>query len=664
MPDILIVDDDLEWANVLSEHCEVRGYAAEIALTYESALEKLTSMTFYAVIVDLRLTRSDRSDTSGLTLVRTMTDSKLDMPNWIVLTGYPTVEHSREAFKDLRVWDFLTKSNLDFNMLFETIQRAVEDAIHRVHPQVRRLQTVWEMIVARFGVSHSDDLNEHVWELCRFFCQALEIPTSISHDSLLVRNQIYSFAIDTSELFAEMPALQQMPLMFLARREVLSSDSDDLLYCMHTHIPRATNFAVLVLFSPGERLPVDRARIDRYMRQIYARDVVILSYVDLVRLLTTRNVRQAFRQLVLSQIDLSAVSPFVVTGPTPDTMFFGRERELRQISEQAAAVSWITIGGRRIGKSSFLGRLHRSSLPSAGFYTIYHDCSTTPSKDSFNNAVIRDWRPAPPPYAPRTMGELLQLQPIQRPLVLLLDEVDKLVPTDQAAGWSLFNALRALINSGYAQIVLCGERMLRDALRDPASPLFNLGNEMLLGPLDYRAVEELVIRPMKQLEVELVDGKAIVDQIWTSTSGHPNIVQRLCRRLMERLNEQATRRIDLHDVKAIVEDPAFQRDDFLSTYWEAATSLEKIVSLLMADNEDVHTLRAVRQALAERCNLQPKAREVDDALQCLVDLRSILKRTSTGYEFAVEAFPRVVAGTLTLDDMLEILIEEYQEQGE
>jgi hypothetical protein len=205
---------------------------------------------------------------------------------------------------------------------------------------------------------------------------------------------------------------------------------------------------------------------------------------------------------------------------------------------------------------------------------------------------------------------------------------------------------------------------LRNALRDPKSPLFNFANEILLGPLDYRAVEELVTRPMKQLEIELVNEKALVDRIWAFTSGHPNVVQRLCRRLIERLNEQGTRRITLDDVDAVIEAPGFQRDDFLSTYWQAATPLERIISLLIADDESVRTLHTVRQALAEHCNLRPKAREVDDVLQRLVDLRSILRRTPTGYEFAVEAFPRVVAGTMTLSDMLEIMTEEYQEQGE
>lgn len=227
----------------------------------------------------------------------------------------------------------------------------------------------------------------------------------------------------------------------------------------------------------------------------------------------------------------------------------------------------------------------------------------------------------------------------------------------------MFNALRAPANAGRAQVVLTGERTLRDALRDPTSPLFNFANEILLGPLDFRAVEELVTRPMKQLEIELIDEAAMVRGIYDFTSGHPNVVQRLCRRLIERLNEQRTRRLTSDDVNAVIEDPGFQRDDFLSTYWEAATALEKIVSLLMADDEELRTLRGLRGALAERCGLHPRAREVDEALQRLVDLRSILQRTPTGYEFAVQALPHVVAGTMTLDDMLEILTEEHQEGG-
>jgi hypothetical protein len=310
-----------------------------------------------------------------------------------------------------------------------------------------------------------------------------------------------------------------------------------------------------------------------------------------------------------------------------------------------------------MGKTSILTRLHSVSLPATGVRTLQHDCSNTLTPEDFLAATISDWQPEPPPDGLPTFTDLLKSTPTDKPIVLLLDEADDLILADRSKGWPLFKSLRALANAGRCQVVLTGERTLQEALRDSYGPLFNFTNEMLIGRLSFRAVEELVTRPMKQLEIEFEDNKGIVDRIWAFTSGHPNIVQRLCHRLIERLNERGTRRILLDDVDAVIKDPGFQRDDFLSTYWERATPLEKIVSLLMADDEGIRTFRAVRQSLAGRCDIHPTGRQIDDALQRLVDLRSILKRTPQGYDFAVKAFPMVVAGTITLEDILKILTD-------
>jgi hypothetical protein len=214
-----------------------------------------------------------------------------------------------------------------------------------------------------------------------------------------------------------------------------------------------------------------------------------------------------------------------------------------------------------------------------------------------------------------------------------------------------------------ARFVLSGEQLLREGLKDPKSPLFNFVNEILVGRLDSRAAEELITRPMKQLEIELVNENQLVTLIFDFTSGHPNIIQRLCNRLVLLLNERKNRRITIDDVRSVIEDPAFQRDDFLSTFWESASNLERIITLLIAEDESRSTLAAVRAALVERCQLSIRAKEIDEALQRLVDLRTILKLTPGGYHFAIEAFPRVLKGTLTMQDMLDILVETYQEEG-
>lgn len=394
----------------------------------------------------------------------------------------------------------------------------------------------------------------------------------------------------------------------------------------------------------------------------YAYDVVVLKPADLRSLAVSAEPERILRRLILSQVNLIPVSPFKTEGPVSLARFFGREWELRQVRENIDTKSFVVIGGRRIGKTSLLYRLRTSDLPRDNFYTLYLDCSIFSGVAELKAAPAHDWVPRSPDPGLRTFGDVLAARPTDSRIVLFLDEADKLVPMDRANGWPFFNELRAMVNGGRVRVVMAGERILRKALRDPEGPLFNFADEIRLGPLDFGAVRELVTQPMHQLEIEVVKPQEVLGLIWALTSGHPNVVQRLCERLIKKLNRESRRQIGLEDVNAVAEDPEFLREDFLDTYWERATPLEKIVSLLMADDPELRTRKAIRQALEKRCHLQPTAAEVEETLQNLIELRSILKRTPAGYEINVPAFPRVIARTITLEDMLEDFVEAYQEQ--
>ncbi|MBN1487594.1 MAG: GAF domain-containing protein [Anaerolineae bacterium] len=471
----------------------------------------------------------------------------------------------------------------------------------------------------------------------------------------------YACVLDVQRIFGQQKQLDNIPILFQRQGNLNEDNLDRLVRFAQRGLKRPYSVVVVILWYFG----TSEKQINemRERARAHAVDVVIIDLKQVLQILASPHAPDEFRSIVLRQA--TYITPFVIVGPVPDALFFGRDQELREIIQYVgAARSCAILGGRRYGKTSVLQRLYRVRLPEAGFRVIYQDCATLSTYEKFLSTPLRNWRPEAPIDAPETFQDLLKSPPVDKSLVMLLDEADKLVPIDRTNGWPIFNMLRSLTNSGHAQIVLSGERTLREGLRDPGSPLFNLANEILLGPLDLQAVDELVTRPIRQLEIELDDEVAIVNHIYSFTAGHPNVVQRLCDRLIKQLNKHSGRRITLDNIKTVIEDPAFQRNDFLSTYWEAATVLEKIISLLMADDEGVRTLTTVRQALGGRCNLDLNAREIDDALQHLVDLRAILKRTPAGYKFAVEAFPRVVAGTMTLDDMLEILIEEYQEQEE
>jgi hypothetical protein len=471
------------------------------------------------------------------------------------------------------------------------------------------------------------------------------------------------YSIGVASILGSTSIVPELPVI-VSDSEVASNDIDDILWLLKRVASRrqkrtaAGYQQVCLVLASQEKLSEQTRRIEDYLRENSASFIVILSTEHVHEIIASADPKRSLRRTILSKVDRLNLSPFITSGPVPERLFFGRESDLRRVAKNARRQSFAVIGGRRIGKSSFLLRLHHVRLPAAGFRTLFYYCSTTPTYESFLAAATGDWRPERPSDAPATLGDLLQSPPTDKPLVLLLDEADALVPADRTDGWRLFNTLRAMVSSGNFQVVLSGERTLRYALRDPTSPLFNLANEVLLGPLDFHDVEELVTRPMEQLEIQLVDEAAIVRHIWDLTSGHPNVVQRLCHCLIEQLDEQGTHRITLDDVNAVVNDPRFQEEDFLKTYWERATPLEKIISLLMVQQARPHRLQAILDLLAAQ-DLQPEPQVVKAALDRLVDLRSILKRSRAGYEFAVEAFPLVVANSTTAEDLLIVFKSLY-----
>jgi CRISPR-associated protein (TIGR03986 family) len=462
-------------------------------------------------------------------------------------------------------------------------------------------------------------------------------------------------------LFHNIHLPSQIPIIFYTASLFDESNAEVLRELRRKTEPQ-TSVALLCLFIASKK-HIDEALsvLKNTLQNAYAYDIVPLLYNDFVGIVEARDPQKAFQQYLLSRINLNVASPFNTSGPTTGSMFFGREHELRTISTHARNASYALIGGRRIGKTSILKQLELNQLPEAGFHAFYHDCSPTPTQAELVRAFTLDriWFPNPPVHQPTSFVEVLQALPNDKPLVILLDEADRLIGPDQALDYPLLRTLRALANSGRCQFVFSGEHSLRDELTNPKSPLYNFANEMLIGRLDPHAVRELIIQPMSNLGIKLIDEEDIVDRIWEFTSGHPNVVQLLCRRLVNRLNEQGTRRVTLVDVEAVTSDPEFQEADFLQTYWEAATPLEKIITLVLSQQVGTYGLQEIHQLVREQLPIQPSIKETRGALDRLVGLRSLLVRSQAGYTFAVKAFPRVLNNRVTVKDLLSEFIEEY-----
>lgn len=552
--------------------------------------------------------------------------------------------------------------------LFESYAETQRLAAVVISPLTERNLTHWDgALVAWRNVAHAamsgetESLERNITSLARHLGERLgSKPLQLSWEG----EDFWRGDLEVSGIFPRPEPRDALPVFFLTSQSLKPQHLNQLRQEFARRFGHSRGAALLFFFASPAEVELAARLLKEKFAPAYALDVIAVGEDRLRQLITAESPARALRSLVLSQIDIFRISPFQSVGETADHIFFGRERELGEIVQHARASSYAVIAGRRFGKTSLLGQLHRARLPAGGFRTVYHDLSLTPNYEAFRRAPVRGWHGEPPPGAMQTFGELLDSTPTDRPLVLLLDEADKTVGPDSREGWRLFNTLRALSNTGHFQVVLSGEHTLRSALRDSDSPLFNFVNEMLLGPLTRQAVEELITRPMGQLDIRLQDEAQMVGRIYDFTSGHPNIVQRLCIRLVELLNDTGCRQLSLEEVNAIIEDPSFQEVDFLGTYWDRATPLEKIITLVLSQESGVHRLGAVRRLLAQRAGLDSQPVAVKEALDRLVDIRSILKRQRAGYEFAVTAFPLVLKNTSTHEDLLEVLITQARSTGE
>lgn len=526
-------------------------------------------------------------------------------------------------------------------------------------PAVMLIWQIWQALTKAIASQNTAVLRPLFQELAALLCLALNTQPAASLQQSAVP-AFFVTVLETGQAFGNLKIPDRVPLVFYAGR-FLGTEDTDVLHQLLQQMGLESRLAVLVLFIEPKTLVRSQQLLKEFQRT-YACDIIPLLCGDFLKITEAREPVKALRQWVLSQVDLSDISPFETSGPTPQRMFFGREQELRTIREHARTASYALVGGRRIGKTSILLQLQREDLPRLGIRVIWVDASKIhePADLMEMLRLNPECFPVPPATPFPSLDSLFRALPQDKPLVMLLDEADKMVPGEQQAGYPLLNELRALANAGRCRFVFAGEYALLHNLEDPYSPLFNFANKMPVGPLNERAASQLVREPLSALEIELQDEEAIIRRIVTFTAGHPNVIQRLCSRLVGNMNQEQRRLLAIEDVEQVITNSDFLREDFLNTYWGQATHLERICTLAMAKDQHLHTLVEIHTVLLKHLPAVTLS-DVNDALTSLANLRNLIRSTSSGYVFAVEGFPMALARTHVLDDVFALACARYQQ---
>lgn len=113
---VLLVDDEEQFTEVLSERMEARGFKVDTANSGPEAIKKVKQNKYDAIILDLAMPEMDGIETLK-NLLKINPDIQI-----IFLTGHATVEQGVESVK-LGAMDFLEKP-INIDKLLEKVNEA------------------------------------------------------------------------------------------------------------------------------------------------------------------------------------------------------------------------------------------------------------------------------------------------------------------------------------------------------------------------------------------------------------------------------------------------------------------------------------------------------------------------------------------------------------
>ncbi|MBI5652215.1 MAG: AAA family ATPase [Chloroflexi bacterium] len=452
----------------------------------------------------------------------------------------------------------------------------------------------------------------------------------------------------------------RFPIIFIPRHETGATELNELRDLMGV-LSMVSYFALVIDLRD---LPTgdNKQSLKRLAREA-THDFIVLDGADMRQLLIAREPARRLVEMILNQVDLTVVSPYVTSGPVPENMFFGRESELKTIVRTVRDTNFAIVGGRKIGKTSVLARVHQHLKDSPEYEPFYLDCQAVHTHADFFSAVDTMWRLALPTHTPegfRAAGIDLCTRHGSRIVVLLFDEIDDLLRYDIEHGERLFQILRALAQESRMRFVFCGEKVLNAALHDPRLVFFNFCNLIPLSYLSRAEAQRVVTDPMQEMGVALEGDTVLADRIVELAAGHPNIVQYVCQKLIERINARRERVITRTDVAAFSQSAQFA-EYFAEVSWGAASPLERLVTLLMLEKPEV-TLGEMAETLRTR-ELRVRPAQLDNAFDDLC-LYSILQREGPKYTFAAKAFPEVLRRSQDVYGLILSYSDEIQKGDE
>jgi Cdc6-like AAA superfamily ATPase len=430
-------------------------------------------------------------------------------------------------------------------------------------------------------------------------------------------------------------------------------------------------FVVLVIGGTLHFDPADN------LRNVGSRPVVIISNPGIQAIINAPNKEIACQVLsdhLVKYLGPQSLSPYRPGRPAWGGRFFGRQEALnRAVGGGRFGGNFTILGNRRIGKTSLLQEVRRRlerDNPRLRTTTIYGN--------NFHSAfdVVREILYALRPDVHRRLVDdpglvdhlatHISNLPDSRneDVAVFIDELDHILDFDSKQGYRLLNLLRASFEHDRCRVFFAGFRTVMAAKNKLDTPLYNFTEPIVLASLTRHETNEMIVGPLTRLGISVPP--SLTELIMHETSGHPELIQIFCSKIVELVGASRTTPRPDHLVAAIVDDDIF-RQKVYRTFLYNTNPMEKLLTYLLISevgdpqrgvNSYEFTLKDCN-SLLNRAGIKLSLSQIDTLVENLLVggvIGPVLGRLRT-FRFAV---PRLAEYCLAED--LDFTIEKAKEE--
>ena len=395
-------------------------------------------------------------------------------------------------------------------------------------------------------------------------------------------------------------------------------------------------------------------------------NLVVIGEDDVETIKHSKRPSAILQDCIFQQIPISLLAPYETTAPVTGSRFFGRDPEIARVISNPDT-NYLVLGIRRIGKTSLLREIERLlNQKKDGPYVIYMDCSDLTTTNDFVREVVRKLEERELPrvdlqkyifYFPNFLQRMHAKY--HKKLVFILDEIDRLIES-QRGDWEVFRMLRTASNHGHCRYIVAGFGEGQKAAHELDSPFYNFAQLIYLNEFTHQQAKELIVRPLDNLRIRILNPDEIVGRIYEETAGYPNLMQYYCTVLIRRLEETGEREICANSLINVYEDEGF-KNQLLTSFFQNTQNREKAIVYAILLNGDVNWQRGFSQshmdASLRRQNVTMLISQLDESCNVL-KMGGFLRQKGRDYFFSSPVFVKVLLEYKDPDFLLRKVKEE------